>query len=107
MHRDTTVEELTSYINDSLGITVNDQYQIRKLVKKDRDLSEYSFISFRVTCPANMLNTLLDPKHWPSYSKIREFDLDVERPSSSGARLNARHSETANKLSTSEVQKII
>lgn len=86
LHRDTTEEELTSYIKDTIGITSTDQYQVRKLVKKDRELASYSFVSFRVTCPANMFDTLIDAKNWPTYCQIREFDM--QQKTSSGVRLN-------------------
>lgn len=76
LHRDTTDEEMSLYIKNSIGITVADKFQVRKLVKKDRDISTYSFVSFRVTCSADIFNTLLDAEKWPNYCQIREFDLN-------------------------------
>lgn len=70
LHRDTTEEELETYVKTIVGNTASDQYQFRKLVKKDRPLSSYSFISFRITCPEDMLITLLDSKNWPSSCQI-------------------------------------
>lgn len=39
LHRDTSADEVLSYIRDNFGITSVDQLEIRKLVKKDRDIS--------------------------------------------------------------------
>lgn len=85
LHRDTTEEELASYIKDSIGIAALD-FDVRKLVKKDRDLSTYSFVSFRITCSQAHFPMLMQTRHWPSDSVIREFDL--EQKSSTGVRLN-------------------
>lgn len=92
LHRDTTEDEMASYIKDSIGITSVDQCQIRKLVKKDRDLSTYSFVSFKIACPENIYNTLMDAEKWPSYCQIREFDMDLK--TSMGVKLNVE--STAN-----------
>lgn len=86
LHRDTTEEELETFVKELSGAAETGQYQVRKLVKKDRALSSYSFVSFKVTCPENMLSTLLDVSKWPSNCQIREFDLD--RNASTGVRLN-------------------
>lgn len=77
LHRDTSVEDISSYVTDKLGIEAVDQLEIRKLVKKDRDISEYSFVSFRIACPAELFDTLMDVSNWPSYCQIREFKLEL------------------------------
>lgn len=63
------------------------------MVKKDSELSSYSFVSFRVACPINIFEALLDAKNWPSYCQIREFDM-VQK-NSSGIRLNSERSKSA------------
>lgn len=85
LHRETTEDELALYIKDSIGIPAAD-FDVRKLVKKDRDISTYSFVSFRITCSQSNFTTLMQTHHWPSNSVIREFDL--EQKSSVGVRLN-------------------
>lgn len=87
LHRDTTEEELETYVKDLVGDSVTDQFKVRKLVRKDRELSSYSFISFKITCPERMLQTLLDPSKWPSACQIREFEMD--RTPSTGTRIGA------------------
>lgn len=85
IHRDTTEEELTNYIKDSIGIAPT-EFQVRKLVKKDRDITTYSFVSFYVACTHENFNTLINPMHWPSNSQIREFEL--EQQPSTGSKLD-------------------
>lgn len=92
LHRDTTEQEMESYVKGLLGGAATDQFQIRKLVKKDRELSSYSFVSFKITCPESNFGTLLDPNNWPSNSRLREFEMD--RQMSAGARLNNMNTTT-------------
>lgn len=75
MHRDISEEEMLSYVRDDLGIA-DDQLEVRKLVKKDRDICTYSFVSFCIKCSAEVFDTLMDVGKWPSYSQIREFELN-------------------------------
>lgn len=86
LHRDTTEQEIESYVKGLVGGASTDQFQIRKLVKKDRELSSYSFVSFKISCPESNFGTFLDPKNWPSNCRLREFEMD--RQMSDGARLN-------------------
>lgn len=86
LHRETNEEDLMSYIKDTICIASTSEINVRKLVKKDREISSYSFVSFRVTCSVDTFNTLLDVSNWPNYCKIREFDL--EQKMSSGVTLN-------------------
>lgn len=97
LHRDTTEDEILAYIKDELGIVNADQLQVRKLVKKDRDISEYSFISFKIGCSTEIFKELLDVNEWPTNCNIREFSSDAGQPE--GARIN-RKSPSKNELST-------
>lgn len=99
LHRDTSEEEILLYVKEKLGIAEVDRLEIRKLVKKDRDISTYSFVSFKIGCPANLLDTLLDVKNWPQYCQIREFNLEMT--ASVGAKLNG--SPAKNDQATSHV----
>lgn len=67
IHRDTTEEELSTYIKESIGAAPTD-FDVRKLVKKDRDITEYSFVSFRIACRQADFHKLMDPMYWPSNS---------------------------------------
>lgn len=78
LHRDTTDEEMAKYIRETIGITSDDKYNVRKLVKKDKELATYNFVSFRITCTVDVFDTLLDEKNWPSYCYIREFEMNQQ-----------------------------
>lgn len=90
IHRDTTEAEMVSYIKDTLGVTSVDEFDVRKLVKKDKELSTYSFVSFKISSSVTIFNALLDPTKWPRTVRLREFDL--ERKSPSGVKLNQQSS---------------
>lgn len=85
LHRDTTETDILTYVNDILGvIATKDQISIRKLVKKDREITSYSFVSFRITCTLDFFNTLFNVEKWPSSVVIREFEIT---PKESGVEL--------------------
>lgn len=88
LQRDTTEEDMNLYIKDTIGITSAEKYNVRRLVKKDRELSSYNYISFRVTCTTDIFETLLDSTNWPSYCFIREFEM--EQKDSNGAQMHER-----------------
>lgn len=95
LHRDTTEDDILTYIRDKMGIVADDQLEIRKLVKKDRELTSYSFISFRVSCSEVLFETLIDANRWPSTCTLREF---VTEPNlSNGVRLNGGSPKVAEK----------
>lgn len=76
LHRDTVESDIATYVNGILGaIPTDNQISIRKLVKKDRELSSYSFVSFRITCTLDLFTALLDADKWPSSVEIREFEV--------------------------------
>ncbi|XP_037047073.1 uncharacterized protein LOC119081902 [Bradysia coprophila] len=60
IHRDATEEELKDYIRDSIGVASAD-VDVRKLVKKGRDITEYRFVSFRIGCSSVDFNKLMNP----------------------------------------------
>lgn len=84
IHRDTTEGEMADHIKNSIGIAPT-EFEVRKLVKKDRDITTYSFVSFFIGCKQANFNTLMQPIYWPSNSQIREFEF-TDKPSN-GQRL--------------------
>lgn len=102
LYRDTTEEEMLQYIKDLVGIAASEQCQVRKLVSKDKLISTYSFVSFRIICPENTFSTLLDANKWPSQCQIREFEM--ERRSSTGYMLN-KTTATTRQVPTVNVSK--
>lgn len=53
--------------------TVSSNFEIHKLVKKDRDLSELSYISFKIAVNDADFAILNDPTVWPTGVLVREF----------------------------------
>jgi len=79
IHRDTSEGEITEHIVRSIGIA-STEFEVRKLVKKDRDITTYSFVSFFIGCKQVNFSTLMQPMYWPSNSQIREFEIN-DKPS--------------------------
>ncbi|XP_055523169.1 uncharacterized protein LOC129717326 [Wyeomyia smithii] len=53
---------------------------VRKLVRKDADLNQYAFISFKVGIEKELKDRALDPSVWPKGIFFREFEnLKAER----------------------------
>lgn len=101
LHRETTEEEITLYIKEKLNITAVDEFKVHKLVKRDREISSYSFVSFKVNCSANLFKELLDENKWPNTCKIREFDNKIR--TSPGSRLNEILAPQKNESNYSEL----
>ena len=47
---------------------------VKKLVKKDADLSSFAFVSFKVGVDRELKDNALDPSIWPNGIFFREFD---------------------------------
>lgn len=47
---------------------------VRKLVRKDADLNQFAFISFKVGVDLQLKETALDPSVWPKGLFFREFE---------------------------------
>lgn len=59
------------------GITNVEEMKITKLVKKDADLSSFSFISFKIDVNDSAYPKLIDKAFWPKQCLIKEF---VQKP---------------------------
>lgn len=89
LHRNTTVEEVLLYAKDNFGVAEVDKLDIRKLVKRGVDLSEYSFVSFKIGCPANMFEMLMDKSKWPSTIRVREFEMETNQSQGTILKVNS------------------
>lgn len=52
---------------------------VRRLVKKDADVSKLSVVSYRVLLPDNLRDVALQADTWPTGVMVREFDFDLGR----------------------------
>lgn len=69
----TPVEEIVNHICDNTPVTDKSKFKVYKLVKKDRDLSTLSFVSFKIEVNQPEFDELFDPSLWPTGSSIRKF----------------------------------
>lgn len=55
-------------------LQIDNQVDVRKLVRKDADLKQFAFISFKVGIDKELKHTALDPSIWPKGIFFREFE---------------------------------
>ena len=70
----TTEEQITNYIATISSASTN--YTVHKLVKKDSDISKYTFVSFKIACNLADYDILMDPSVWPQGVAVYEFRED-------------------------------
>lgn len=75
-----TADGLLTFLHARIENLDVNKIMIRMLVKKDQDLKELSFISFRILCTEDLFATLNAPEFWPSYIKMREFVIEQKKP---------------------------
>lgn len=68
-----TVQNIVSYINKNAPSVDSSHFQVRMLVKKDQDLNELSYISFRLSCTDDLYGSFMAPSFWPPHVLIGEF----------------------------------
>lgn len=70
-------EAISGYIKQQLPDINENDFMLRMLVKKDQQLDQLSFISFRLQCTDSVYESLMTPSFWPQHVLIGEF---YERP---------------------------
>lgn len=69
----TTCDEITNYIMENTKIDDKTKFNVHKLVKKDQDLSQLKFVSFKLEVNNDLFDTLKDENLWPEDVWVREF----------------------------------
>lgn len=70
----TSTDNVTSFLNKKLELEDNLKLiSIRSLVAKDKNLSELSFISFKIGLPPTLYNKVLCGSFWPAGVLVRPF----------------------------------
>lgn len=69
----TSNEEMIDFVLKSSGINDQNQFNCHKLVKKDADIDQLSYISFKIDVNEQLFEQLMNPDIWPNYVRIREF----------------------------------
>lgn len=73
-----TVDDMCDYIRDKIPDIDENQYQVRLLVKKDQDVDELTFVSFRLSCSDALYAGFRSSTFWPGHVMIGDF---VDKPS--------------------------
>lgn len=80
LQTDVTAEKVTEYIRSKMPEMNDADISLRLLVKKDTNLSELTFVSFRLACTEAHYEQLMDPSFWPAHVMIGEFLENDRRP---------------------------
>lgn len=73
-----TADKITCYIKTKVPDLDEKNILLRMLVKKDQNLEELTFISFRLSCTEELYTKLIDSSFWPHHVMIGEF-IERER----------------------------
>lgn len=69
---DVTNDAVLAMVKENLELETNPI--IMKLVPKDRDVSNLTFVSFKIGLPVDLKTKALDPTTWPEGLMFREFE---------------------------------
>lgn len=72
-HPETTTEELENYIIEHTEVKDKTKFKCSKLVKKDADLTQLTFVSFKIDVSPEAYDILKQKENWPKNKTIREF----------------------------------
>lgn len=72
-HPHTTVDQIAALARECVGLSDKDDIKVTKLVSKNADTSNMSFVSFKVGFEAQHKPTALSPDTWPDDISFREF----------------------------------
>lgn len=69
---ETTAEVVQSYINKTFNVDPQD-IKVWSLIPKNRNVNSLEFISFKVSLPEDVFDSVLTPELWPCLAVIRPF----------------------------------
>lgn len=78
LQTDVTVDKITGYIKEKLPDIAEKDVLLRMLVKKDQNLSDLTFISYRLQCTEDLYDQFIESSFWPQHVMIGEF-IERER----------------------------
>lgn len=73
LHPETTTEEIEYYIIEHTQVKDKSKFKVTKMVKKDADLSQLTFVTFKIAIVPELYNILYDRSNWPKNKTVREF----------------------------------
>lgn len=72
-HPETTPDEIENYITEHTEAKDKTKFKCVKLVKKDQDVTQMSFVSFKIDTTPEVFDILINPENWPQNKSVREF----------------------------------
>lgn len=66
-------DDIVSYITKQTPNIDPSHISVRLLVKRDQDLKELTFVSFRLSCTEDLYDSLISPSFWPQHVRIGVF----------------------------------
>lgn len=85
LETDLTVDHIKTYIKQQMPNVDEKHFALFLLAKKGVDLSEYTYISYRLQCTEELYSDFMSPDFWPSHVEFGDF---VEKRKPSRASLN-------------------
>lgn len=73
------VEQMKNYVKNNIAGIADNELSVRLLVRREQDVSLLTYVSFRLACAEKYIDTINDPKFWPSHVMIGEF-VEQQRP---------------------------
>lgn len=72
-HPSTTDDDIAGLVRECIGLQDSDVVKVVKLVRKNADLSQLSFVTFKVGVDIRHKTAVLSPDSWPEDVSFREF----------------------------------
>lgn len=79
LHPSVTVEQMNDYVLENTPLNDKSKFRCKMLVKSGQDLSNLTFISFKIDVAADDFAAIVNPDCWPSHVTIREF-VHIQKP---------------------------
>lgn len=69
---DQTEEDIIEYLRETINVD-NSTLKCVKLVPRNKNISELSFVSFKLSVSEDLVTLISDPFYWPEGVEVREF----------------------------------
>ena len=73
-HPETEPEEIENYIIAHTDVKDKTKFKVTKMVKKDADLSQLTFVTFKIDMVPEIYVTLRNADSWPMSNTVRDFE---------------------------------
>lgn len=76
----TDTSKILAYVKANLSLGDDSSLvMVRSLAPRDRQLTELTFISFKITVSDDLYDKIMDPAFWPANTLIREFEPRIKK----------------------------